>query len=156
MGFRFFEVGLCWSSTLTWCAPLAPGVGEGKFPLCRARSCCTQESNLPSPWSHAVSIATHESGFPGMQKEIISLPSCWIYGMMTGLGARQLPLPLTLLSHLWEMLGSALTGEGQTDNSCLNYPLFALRPQNLYVCPKAWAVKWPRPSQGGSCGVLLG
>lgn len=62
-------------------------------------------------------------------KKIISLPSCWIYYMLTGLRAGQLPPPCTvLLNHSWEMLGSALAGEG-LGRKCL----FELFP----ICVKA-------------------
>lgn len=48
-------------------------VNEGKSPLSRARRCCAWELNFPTAGSHAVTIATDKSGFPGMQKKFIAI-----------------------------------------------------------------------------------
>ena len=61
-------------------------------------------------------------------KKIISLPSHWIYCVLTDLGAGQLLLPLTPLNHSWEMLGSALAGEGPGRKYLFELSPFVLRP----------------------------
>lgn len=61
------------------------------------------------------------------KKKKISLPSCWIYCVLTDLGAGQLLLPPMLLNHSWETLGSALAGEGLGKQYLLELSPFVLR-----------------------------